>query len=149
MTTREYEQKGRLKLKADFDNAECEMIYEFTNDRFNHIDCYATACTGIRYAIEIKNRNIPIDKYDTILLEGIKYKALMTAYEEGYKPLYRCYFKDGVLTWDLSQIDIDNRIEQMPCASSTQNYDRKVEKEIIMLEKKEPIDKKRGNRHNC
>lgn len=148
MTTQEYEQKGRQKLKADFDASDCEMIYEFTDERYDSIDCFATACTGVRYAIEIKNRDISISKYDKILLEKVKYDALIDAYKKGYRPIYRCYFKDGCLTWDLSLINIDNRVEQMPCAISTQEYDRKVEKTVIMLKKEEAIDKKRNNRNN-
>ena len=75
MTTKQYEEKGRMKLIHDFDNAECEMAYEFTDDRYNHIDCYATAITGNKFAIEIKDRDISINKYDTILLEEVKYNA--------------------------------------------------------------------------
>lgn len=145
MTTEQYEQKGRNKLKADFDNAECEMMYEFTDKKYDSIDCFATACTGERFAIEIKNRDISINKYNQILLEKVKYDALIDAYNKGYRPLYRCYFKDGVITWDLSLIDIENRVEQMPCAASTQDYGHKVKKNVIMLKKEEGIVKKRDN----
>ena len=33
----------------------------------------------------------------------------------------------------------------MPCAESTQNYEHKVNKDIIMLNKKEAVDQKRYN----
>lgn len=149
MTVEQYEQKGRNKLKADFDNAECEMMYEFT-DTGNHIDCYATACTGEKYAIEIKNRDIPFDKYDTILLEWTKYDALMQEYALGYTPLFRCYFRDAVFTWDISKIDIEGRIEKMFCTKKTfENYGNRIEKEVIMLKKEEAIDQRRNNKHNC
>ena len=151
MTTKEYEDKGRTKLVEDFKNSKCEMIYEFTQGEFDSIDCFATASTGQRFAIELKNRDISIDKYDTYLLELHKYNALMIAYEEsGYTPLFRVYFKDGVLTWDISKIDVDGRVEEMPCAESTFNYEHKRIKKIIMLKKDEAInDKKRGGRNNC
>ena len=150
MTTKEYEDKGRTKLVEDFKNSKCEMIYEFTKEEFDSIDCFATASTGQRFAIEIKNRNIPLDKYDTYLLELHKYNALMVAYEEsGYTPLFRVYFQDGVLTWDISKIDVDDRVEEMLCAESTFNYSHKVVKKIIMLKKEEAInDKKRNHRNN-
>ena len=151
MTTKEYEDKGRKKLIEDFNNADCEMIYEFTKGKFDSIDCFATASTGQKFAIELKNRDISIDKYDDVMLELHKYNALMVAYiDSGYTPLFRVYFQDGVLTWDISKIDAENRVEEMLCAESTFNYDHKRIKKIIMLKKEEAInDKKRSNKRNC
>ena len=150
MTTSEYEERKKKKLVEDFKNSKCEMIYEFTKGKFDSVDCFATASTGQRFAIELKNRDISIDKYDTYLLELHKYNALMIAYEEsGYTPLFRVYFQDGVLTWDISKIDVDGRVEEMSCAESTFNYEHKVVKKIIMLKKEEAInDKKRNYRNN-
>ena len=148
MTTKEYEDKGRRKLIEDFNNADCEMIYEFTKGEYESLDCFATASTGQKFAIELKNRDISIDKYDDVLLELHKYNALMVAHEEsGYTPLFRVYFQDGVLTWDISKIDINGRVEEMSCAESTFNYSHKIIKKIIMLKKEEAInDKKRSYR---
>ena len=149
MTTTEYEDRGRTKLVEDFKNSKCEIEYEFTKGKFDSVDCFATASTGDKYAIEIKNRDISIDKYDTYLLELHKYNALMIAYVySGYTPLFRVYFQDGVLTWDISKIDVNDRVEEMPCAESTFNYSHKVVKKIIMLKKEEAIDKKRSDRNN-
>ena len=150
MTTTEYEEKGRKKLLEDFKNSKCEIEYEFTKGKFDSVDCFATACTGDKYAIEIKNRDISIDKYDDVLLELHKYNALMVAHiESGYTPLFRVYFQDGKLTWDISKIDVENRVEEMSCAESTFNYSHKITKKIIMLKKEEAInDKKRGSKHN-
>lgn len=151
MTTTEYEDRGRRKLIEDFNNADCEMIYEFTKGKYDSVDCLATASTGDKYAIEIKNRDISIDKYDDVMLELHKYNALMVAHEEsGYTPLFRVYFQDGVLTWDVSKIDINDRVEEMKCAESTFNYSHKVVKKLIMLKKEEAInDKKRSDKRNC
>ena len=148
MTTSEYEDRGRKKLVEDFKNSKCEIEYEFTKGKFDSVDCFATASTGDKFAIEIKNRDISIDKYNDVMLELHKYNALMIAYEEsGYTPLFRVYFQDGVLTWDISKIDVNDRVEEMPCAESTFNYDHKVVKKIIMLKKEEAInDKKRNHR---
>ena len=151
MTTSEYENKGRNKLVEDFNNADCEMIYEFTKGKYDSIDCFATANTGDKYAIEIKDRDISIDKYDDVMLELHKYNALMIAHEEsGYTPIFRVYYKDGKLSYNLLQLkDVENRVEEMPCAESTFNYSHKVVKKLIMLKKEEAIDKKRGGKHNC
>ena len=142
MTTKEYEDKGRKKLVEDFKNSKCEMIYEFTNERYDSIDCFATASTGEKFAIEIKNRDISIDKYDDVMLELHKYNALMIAYEEsGYTPVFRIYYKDGKLSYNLLQLkDVENRVEEMPCAESTFNYSHKVVKKIIMLKKEEALE---------
>ena len=150
MTTTEYEDRGRTKLVEDFKNSKCEIEYEFTKGKFDSVDCFATASTGDKYAVEIKNRDISIDKYDDVMLELHKYNALMIAYEEsGYTPLFRVYFQDGVLTWDISKIDVDGRVEEMSCAESTFNYEHKINKKIIMLKKEEAInDKKRNHRNN-
>ena len=150
MTTKEYEDRGRTKLVEDFKNSKCKIEYEFTQEKFDSIDCFATASTGDKYAIELKNRDISIDKYDDVLLELHKYNALMIMYEEsGYTPLFRVYYKDGKLTWDISKIDVENRVEEMFCAESTFNYEHKVVKKIIMLKKEEAIDKKRSDKRNC
>ena len=150
MTTTEYEDRGRTKLVEDFKNSKCEIEYEFTQGKFDSIDCFATASTGDKFAIEIKNRDISIDKYDDVMMELHKYNALMIAYiYSGYTPLFRVYFQDGVLTWDISKIDANDRVEEMPCAESTFNYSHKVIKKIIMLKKEEAInDKKRSNKRN-
>ena len=151
MTTKEYEDKGRTKLVEDFKNSKHEIEYEFTKGKYDSIDCFATAASiNQKFAIEIKNRDIPIEKYDDVMLELHKYNALMIAYiYSGYTPLFRVYFQDGVLTWDISKIDIENRIEEMFCAESTFNYEHKKIKKIIMLKKEEAIDKKRSDKHNC
>lgn len=150
MTTKEYEDNGRRKLVEDFNNADCEIEYEFTKGKFDSIDCFATASTGQKFAIELKNRDIPLDKYDDVMMELHKYNALMIAYVySGYTPLFRVYFQDGVLTWDISKININGRVEEMKCAESTFNYEHKKIKKIIMLKKEEAInDKKRGGRKN-
>ena len=151
MTTSEYEDRGRTKLVEDFKNSKHEIEYEFTKGKFDSVDCFATACTGQKFAIEIKNRDISIDKYDDVMLELHKYNALMIAYEEsGYTPIFRIYYKDGKLSYNLLQLkDIENRVEEMPCAESTFNYEHKINKKIIMLKKEEAIDKKRSSEHNC
>ena len=150
MTTKEYEDKGRAKLVEDFKNSKHEIEYEFTKGKFDSIDCFATASTGDKYAIELKDRDISIDKYDDVMMELHKYNALMGAYiDSGYTPLFRVYFQDGVLTWDISKIDAENRVEEMSCAESIFNYEHKKIKKIILLKKEEAIDKKRNNKHNC
>ena len=152
MTTTEYEDKGRRKLVEDFKNSKHEIEYEFTKGKYDSVDCFATASTGDKFAIEIKNRDISLDKYDDVLLELHKYNALMTAYEEsGYTPIFRVYYKDGKLTYNLLQLkDVENRVEEMTCAESTFNYYHKRIKKIILLKKEEAInDKKRSGKHNC
>lgn len=148
MTTTEYEDRGRKKLIEDFKNSKYEIEYEFTKGKYDSIDCFATASTGEKFAVEIKNRDISIDKYDDVMLELHKYNALMIAYEEsGYTPIFRIYYKDGKLSYNLLQLkDIENRVEEMKCTQTTVDYGHKVVKKIILLKKEEAIDKKRNYR---
>ena len=142
MTTKEYEENGRSKLVEDFKNSKHEIEYEFTKGKYDSVDCFATASTGQKFAIELKNRDISIDKYDDVMLELHKYNALMIAYEEsGYTPIFRVYYKDGKLTYNLLQLkDVENRVEEMFCAESTFNYEHKIVKKIIMLKKEEALE---------
>ena len=142
------EKKGRDKLKRDFINSLTEVKFEFTDDEYDHIDCFATAGTRT-FAIEIKNRDIPMNRYEKkgYILEKIKYDALIDTYKtKGYIPLYRCYFQDGQLTWDLTEIDAI--VEYMFCTKTTAtNYGDKIEKEIINLDIKDSVEWKRKQKN--
>lgn len=135
------EQKGREKLKRDYDSSPYEITYTFTPDRMNHIDSFATAHTpegDIKIANEVKNRDIPIGSYsaDGFILEVIKKDALLEAHDlSGYCPYYTNYFKDGRIVWDLRKIkDLDKRVITKECTKTTAtNYGNRVPKKVILL----------------
>lgn len=119
--------------------------YDFTEDKYDNIDCFATAHTPISsiYSIEIKNRDIDYNKYadDGFILEKIKYDALMDAYNKsGYTPIYCNYFQNGIrITWNLTTIkNVENRWITKSCTRTTAtNYGNRVDKKVILLYPKE------------
>lgn len=136
----EAEERGRNKYKKDLDNSPYLMLYKFTEDKFNPIDCYVTVITSgdNHYAVEIKYRDIPITSYSAsgLILEVIKKNALIDAWElSGYVPYYVNYFQDGRIVWDLRKIkDLDDRIITKSCTKTTaENYGNRVDKKVILL----------------
>lgn len=73
------------------------------NSLFDRIDIEAKDRLGRRVNIELKSRNISIDKYDTIYIEEEKYKHLVMKWEnDGEIPLYINFFNGGIVgVWDL------------------------------------------------
>ena len=72
------------------------------NTLFDRIDIEAKDRKGRRVNIELKTRNIAIDKYDTIYIEEDKYKHMIMKWEnDGEIPLYINFFNGGVGVWDL------------------------------------------------
>lgn len=142
------ELKGRYKLEVDYEKGGKVTAYTFT-DKYNPIDSFCTAITDDTYACEIKDRDISMEQYkdEGYILEYHKYKALMEAYvNSGYTPCYINYFKDGRLVWDISKLDITDRIIKKWCTATTaENYGRRIEKDVIMLQEDEAYDKQRYN----
>ena len=74
------------------------------NTLFDRIDIEAKDRKGRRVNIELKTRNISIDKYDTIYIEEDKYKhMIMKCENDGDSiPLYINFFNGGIVgDWDL------------------------------------------------
>lgn len=73
------------------------------NTLFDRIDIEAKDRKGRRVNIELKTRNISIDKYDTIYIEEDKYKHMIMKWEnDGEIPLYINFFNGGIVgVWDL------------------------------------------------
>ena len=73
------------------------------NTLFDRIDIDAKDRKGRRVNIELKSRNISIDKYSTIFIEEDKYKHLLMKWENDEEiPLYINFFNGGVVgVWDL------------------------------------------------
>jgi len=135
------ERKGREKLKQDYKASPYLIDYEFTQNKFDRLDCFSTAHTpnkDITYANEIKFRGIPIDLYydDGFILEYNKYEALMEAHtNSGYCPLYICYFNDGRIVWDITKLNnVEDRWIMKWCTKTTaENYGKRVLKKVILL----------------
>ena len=66
----------------------------------------AIAIRGKRkFAVELKRRYIPLNKYKTIMLEDYKYLELMLeAQYNGLEPLYVCFLYDAVVIFNLNKL---------------------------------------------
>lgn len=99
----EHEDKGRAKYARN-----ATIAYEFMQPKCAKWDVSATG-HGKTFNIEIKDRDIDIDKYanEGYWLEKTKYDALMQAYREtGSLPIYLNYFlnNEGIY-WNLLRLD--------------------------------------------
>ena len=72
------------------------LQYQFTEDRFNPIDCYIYA-DNKTYAVELKYRpKYTSSSFDSIMMEDKKYyKHIQLAKEKNVIPLYTVIFNDG------------------------------------------------------
>lgn len=135
----EKEMKGRQMFWGIISGSNKLICVEFTEDKFNPIDCFMTGTTGIS-CFELKRRNILSSKYPNCILEKKKYDALMNACEQsGYTPYYVVMYTDTAYLWSLKNLDITNRVQKMRCTqTTTENYQKgQVEKEVILLDLKE------------
>ena len=105
---REGQEKVIPTLRKIFSGATDLIIEQHIEDN-GKIDILVTATTSNNnehwYAIECKDRWFESRKYNEMMLETYKYKALLDAKEKGYKPLYVNTFEDNVLMiWDVGDI---------------------------------------------
>ena len=136
------EWKGRSKFKQLLENGENRV--EFTTDKFNHIDAYFTAVTDNSiYGVEIKNRQKKYDKYDTLIVETIKFDAMKTLQDNNdtNECILVYFFEDiaYILKWTTINTLLDNNIvnvEYKWLPDSTVNKHRMVQKTCIEVPKK-------------
>lgn len=84
----EYSEEKDNRYLQRFNDLTHTWITLERNGHFNRIDFTADN----EYAIELKTRNFPIDKYDTIFIEPDKYKALI---DSNLIPIYINFFEDS------------------------------------------------------
>ena len=77
------------------------------NEKYSSIDYSATDIKGRRCLVELKRRNFPHTKYETILCECEKFWTMFNRYEQfGLIPLYLNFFNnDTLLIFDLRKIN--------------------------------------------
>lgn len=116
---------------------------EWTTGEFDGVDGYITAHTVSVF--EIKNRDIPSDKYANkgILLEKKKYDALLKAQREhnAEKALYVNIFRDKIIVWDINSLKQPLKWEYRYCTPTTaENYQKRAKrKQITLLNVKDAI----------
>lgn len=104
--------------KNYFDNQEkndLHMFYEFNYEHklFTSITPTSAKCQydaiathkNRKFAVELKKRYIPLNKYKTIMIESYKYLELMLeAKYNGLEPLYVCFLYDAVVIFNLNKL---------------------------------------------
>ena len=123
-------------MKEYFDMNEkqdLQQLYEFNHEKHlfdsitpekekAQIDCTAKH-KNRKFAIEIKHRLIPIDKYKTIMIEDYKYLELMLAYQfSGLEPLYINFCNDAVVIFNL--LRLKNKPKQKVLDIESKGYDK-------------------------
>lgn len=116
---------------------------KFTENPFDGVDGYMTGQTGIRSVLEIKNRDIPSDKYDEVLIEKKKYNTLLQKKEtyKTEKALFINIFRDKYIIWDISSIK-EPKWHKVKCTAHTADgtYTRgEKEKEVGFLKKEDAL----------
>lgn len=123
-------------MKEYFDMNEkqdLQQLYEFNavkhlfdsikpSEEKAQIDCTAKH-KDRQFAVEIKHRLIPIDKYKTIMIEDYKYLELMLEYQfSGLEPLYINFLNDAVVIFNLNKLK--NKPKQKVLDIQSNGYDK-------------------------
>ena len=92
-----------------------------------------TLTNSAPYNIEVKERYIYTNKYKEAYLEVDKYEALQ-AYKNTHYSVYLCIYKDKILIWNLSKIDMNNvKKDWRLMKEKTFKGEKKVNKLVYLL----------------
>lgn len=135
MTFKESEQKGREKFRKVLENNKAYTItYQFSEDEYNHIDCFLSGRSIS--AVEIKDRDtIHSTTYPDSLIEHTKLIALKRAYQiSGYTPYYCVFYQDCFYLWDLNKIDLMQvKRDTLKCPKTTCGDNTYIDKVVYHL----------------
>ena len=123
-------------MKEYFDMNEkqdLQQLYEFNYEK--HLFDSITPCKysaqidatakykNREFAVEIKHRLMPKDKYKTIMIEDYKYLELMLEYQfNGKEPLYINFLNDCVVIFNLNKLK--NKPKQKVLDIQSNGYDK-------------------------
>lgn len=135
MTFKERELRGREKFKKVLEkNKGYAINYQFTEDDFNHIDCFLTGRSTS--AVEIKDRDTILSTtYSDSMIEETKVRALLNASaESSYTPYYCVFYQDCYYLWNLTQIDWDTiKRDTLKCPRTTCGDNTYIDKVVYHL----------------
>lgn len=85
------------------------------------------------FAVEIKHRLIPKDKYKTIMIEDYKYLELMLAYQfSGLEPLYINFLNDAVVIFNLNKLKNKPKLKILDIQSNGYDKLQKLERRYYL-----------------
>lgn len=133
-------------MKEYFDMNEkqdLQQLYEFNavkhlfdsikpSEEKAQIDCTAKH-KDREFAVEIKHRLIPINKYKTIMIEDYKYLELMLAYQfSGLEPLYINFLNDAVVIFNLNRLKNKPKLKILDIESKGYDKTQKLERRYYL-----------------
>lgn len=138
--------KQRIKEQELKDRQEVIRLFNglFKDVRYTQLpisattDITVTASTTSKigtYNIEIKERDIPINRFDDCFLEVMKYDSLKETYTD-HRPLYIALYPMNrtACIWSVNDLDFNNITKTKRwMAKSTYCSDEKVLKEVYLL----------------
>ena len=117
----------------DNERQDLQLLYEFNyetklfkwvipTEPKSQIDAIAMK-NNRTFAIEIKHRMIPVDRYKTIMIEDYKYCELLQEYQfNNREPLYINFLHDAVVIFNLSKLSAKPKLRIMNIKS--EGYDK-------------------------
>ena len=112
-----YENKGRNKAKLLFDKLNITE-YEFSKGEFDSFDGRFT-WNGIKYILEIKDRQIRSTAYSTAIMEVDKLKSLIDLKEADEQICYLNFYTDNVAVMFTNKDIKKGTITQKMCNKTT------------------------------
>lgn len=134
---KEQELKDRQEVVKLFNTIFKDVQYTFlptTAKTDLTVTATTTHCTGF-YNIEIKERNVPINKFDDCYLEVMKYDSLKSTFTD-HKPLYIVLypFERKACVWSINKLNFNEIIRTKRwMKKSTYRSDEKVLKDVYLL----------------
>ena len=106
-------EKQDLQLLYEFNYANKLFTWVMPTAEKSQIDAIAMK-NNRNFAIEIKHRMIPVDKYKSIMIEDYKYLELMMEKQfNGREPLYINFLHDAVVIFNLSKLSAKPKLRIM------------------------------------
>ena len=139
-TTREIEGRYEWITLNMKDILSGKKTIHYTEDPFEVYDFDMTASTALSYG-EIKTVHRDYTKFPNFQIDYKKLKSLQSlAKQDGRIPYLVCFFDDYTIVWDISGIDLEERMYTTFCTSTTADYTKgKREKEEVWLTIEEAI----------
>ncbi len=133
MDFKDYESKGRKKFDENAELILGYVGYEFAPNAYDRADVVLSNAKAI---YEIKDRDIPINRRKSYMLEKIKWDGMCRYYDKFDKYYVNFFQDDWVVIWNLSKLSpsFDARWTKGFFTPTTVNYSKdKVEKEYLDL----------------
>lgn len=129
------ELKGRNGAKKIILNhlKKYQWVRDTTDEYATYDQVWKDTTTNEKIIVEIKYREVPKDKYDTVLLEESKQKSLKALSKKHCVRVYYVnVYSDGARIFDITNVEGEDRTT-IPCPLTTSGNNKIVNKKVILL----------------